>query len=737
MLHIKRALDAGGPMCIEMPTGTGKTVSLLALITSYQLWKPETGKLIYCCRTVGEVSKTLEELRAVIAYRDLELGPQAPPTLALALSSRRNLCVHPMVSSLETLESMDSECRKMTAPWVREAAKEHMEVEGAPVVHNIQLCDYYENFEDQAKGLTLRGIFSLEDLKAFGKKYGICPYFLARQAITTANIIIFSYQYLINPRISELISEEFPKSSIIVFDEAHNIDNVCIDALSVKLDQSIMDKSSRNIIKLQTHVQQMKRDDAQRLQREYQELMAGLNQAKQAPNEVTLPLPMLPDDVVQEAVPKEICEAEAFLRQVRIFLDFLRACMQSQQVTMCETLTFLQQIYDRIKIEPKILHFYSSRLNKLMRTLQLTDLETYAPLNALCSFASLCATYTKGFLVIMEPYDERTPNLHDPVISLSCLDASLAIRPVINKYARIVITSGTLSPLDMLPKLLGFHPISSKSLTTTLYRQNVLPIVVSRGSDQTFLSTKYKDRDDSDIIRNYGLLLLKMCELVPDGIVCFLASYSYMETAVALWNQFGIIKEILQHKLIFAETPDSSETSLALKNYKLACDNGRGAVFLSISRGKVSEGIDFANHYGRCVIVFGIPYVYTESRVVQSRISYLKDNCQIKEAEFLTFDAMRTAAQCVGRVIRGKTDYGIMLFADKRYNRIDKRDKLPPWIAQYMGPSELNLSTDEAASRISDFLRQLAQPVTREEQIGISLWTIADVKKQPTSKQED
>lgn len=38
---------------------------------------------------------------------------------------------------------------------------------------------------------------------------------------------------------------------------------------------------------------------------------------------------------------------------------------------------------------------------------------------------------------------------------------------------------------------------------------------------------------------------------------------------------------------------------------------------------------------------------------------------QIRENDFLTFDAMRHAAQCVGRAIRGKTDYGIMVFADK------------------------------------------------------------------------
>eukprot|EP00045_Choanoeca_perplexa_P011543 m.123024 g.123024 ORF g.123024 m.123024 type:complete len:110 (-) comp15669_c1_seq2:234-563(-) len=63
--------------------------------------------------------------------------------------------------------------------------------------------------------------------------------------------------------------------------------------------------------------------------------------------------------------------------------------------------------------------------------------------------------------------------------------------------------------------------------------------------------------------------------------------------------------------------------------------------------------------------MFGIPYVYTQSRTLKARLEYLSDNFQIKEGDFLTFDAMRHAAQCVGRAIRGKTDYGIMCFADQ------------------------------------------------------------------------
>jgi Rad3-related DNA helicase len=42
-----------------------------------------------------------------------------------------------------------------------------------------------------------------------------------------------------------------------------------------------------------------------------------------------------------------------------------------------------------------------------------------------------------------------------------------------------------------------------------------------------------------------------------------------------------------------------------------------GAIFLSVARGKVSEGIDFDNHYGRCVLLFGIPFVYTESKILK------------------------------------------------------------------------------------------------------------------------
>ena len=109
-------------------------------------------------------------------------------------------------------------------------------------------------------------------------------------------------------------------------------------------------------------------------------------------------------------------------------------------------------------------------------------------------------------------------------------------------------------------------------------------------------------------------------------------------------------------------------------------------------------------------MLLGIPFQYTLSRVLRARLEWLRDNCGINEADFLTFDAIRQAAQCAGRVIRGKMDYGLVVFADKRYNRADKRDKLPQWIRQFMQDNKLNLSTEMALHEALAFLREMAQP---------------------------
>ncbi|KAI8852107.1 hypothetical protein BC829DRAFT_424885 [Chytridium lagenaria] len=698
MKDMKRALDAKGHCLLEMPSGTGRphveniTTKILISLQFY----PEKRKLIYCSRTVPEIEKALAELRRLMEYRASHGLNES--FLGLGLSSRRNLCVHPQVSQEKRGTFVDAKCRSLTASWVREAAR------NAPT-GDIELCEFFENLEDAESTATMpAGVYTLDDLKEFGEKKKYCPYFLARRMIPFANVVIYSYHYLLDPKVAEMVSKELSKDCIVVFDEAHNIDNVCTESLSIDLTRPILDASVRSITSLTSRIDDLKKSNSEKLQNEYNKLVEGLNLARnQRDADEVMANPVLPDDILDEAVPGNIRRAEHFVAFLRRFVEYLKTRMRVLHVVAESTTSFLQHVKEITYIEKKPLRFCAERLSSLVRTLEVADLSDLGSLSKVAAFATLVSTYQKGFMLILEPFENDHDTIPNPVLHLTCMDATIAMKPIFERFSSVVITSGTLSPMELYPTLLGFKPVVVQSYQMSLTRTCFLPLTITRGSDQVAVSSKFEVRNDVAVVRNYGNILIEFARIVPDGLVCFFPSYLYLESIVASWNELGMLQEMLKYKLVFIETPDAVETSLALENYRKACDNGRGAILLSVARGKVSEGVDFDNNYGRAS--------YTESRILKARLEYLRDNFKVCENDFLTFDAMRHGAQCVGRVLRGKTDYGLMIFADKRFARADKRSKLPKWITAEMSEAWTNMSTDMAVATAKKFFA-----------LGVSLW---------------
>ncbi|KAA3678550.1 DNA excision repair protein ERCC-2 [Paragonimus westermani] len=713
MLELKRTLDAKGHGVLEMPSGTGKTVSLLSLVVAYMKARPSAvEKFIYCSRTVPEIEKVVEELKLLHKYYSTETNDDGCGLLGVVLSSRKNLCIERDVRRSGDGAAVDAACFRLTASFVR---KKHA------TDASIPCCRYYEEFDLHGRETPLPlGIYNLNDLKAYGRKHGYCPYFLARYSIMHANIIVYSYFYLLDPKIANLVSSDLPKNSVIVFDEAHNIDNVCIESMSCVLSRRSLEKATSSLNKLAERVSDVKQNNAERLKDEYKRLVEGLRQAQVSKDtDQVLANPILPDEILRESVPGSLRSADSFLAFLRRFLEYVKLRLRIAHVVHETPVAFLRDCLEKVCVDRRPLQFCAERLRSLLNTLELADYADFSSLSLLCNFATLVATYTRGFCLIIEPFEERSPTVINPVLYFQCMDASLPIRPIFARFVSVIITSGTLSPLEMYPRILDFHPVNTASFTMTLARNCVLPMIVSKGNDQVPMTTKFESREDMAVVRNYGHLLAQLAAVVPDGIVAFFPSYHYLH----------LIEQIQRHKLLFVETQDAEETSLALAAYHRACENGRGAVLLSVARGRVSEGIDFDHHLGRCVIMFGVPYMYTQSRIFKARLDFLREQYNIQPNEFITFDAMRHAAQCLGRAIRGKSDYGIMVLADKRYARADKRSKLPSWIQSQLQDAFVNLSTEEAVQASRRFLRLMGQPFNKEDQLGLALLTREHVAK--------
>ena len=64
----------------------------------------------------------------------------------------------------------------------------------------------------------------------------------------------------------------------------------------------------------------------------------------------------------------------------------------------------------------------------------------------------------------------------------------------------------------------------------------------------------------------------------------------------------------------------------------------------------------------------------------------------------------------MGRVLRSKYDYGLMIFADQRYERQDKKGKLPSWIQNQTQAGNISLSVDMAIRMASEFFKSMGQP---------------------------
>ena len=139
------------------------------------------------------------------------------------------------------------------------------------------------------------------------------------------------------------------------------------------------------------------------------------------------------------------------------------------------------------------LRMFHSRFQCLLATFEQIDpvhssRAACEPLLRVINFCTLVGLYDNGFMTIIEPpfISRQNPSSlisSQCTLKMICCDASIGMKPLFSLFKHVIFKSGTLSPLDLYPKLHGFQPMVARSICVDA-NPRLLPVVVTRGNDQ-------------------------------------------------------------------------------------------------------------------------------------------------------------------------------------------------------------------------------------------------------------
>ena len=174
---------------------------------------PMVPKIFFCSRTHSQLQQVVKELRSChIDYiSDIKMT---------ILGSRSHYCINESAknpnSTLQT--SVDENCRKLAI---------------------TRSCRFSHSLVPLINTLAKNAVWDIEDAVQNGLKHRSCPYFSSREMLVTANYIFAPYNYIIDPAIRSAMKINL-KDAVVIFDEAHNIEDICRDAASAEISRNFM-----------------------------------------------------------------------------------------------------------------------------------------------------------------------------------------------------------------------------------------------------------------------------------------------------------------------------------------------------------------------------------------------------------------------------------------------------------------------------------------------------------------
>jgi chromosome transmission fidelity protein 1 len=101
-------------------------------------------------------------------------------------------------------------------------------------------------------------------------------------------------------------------------------------------------------------------------------------------------------------------------------------------------------------------------------------------------------------------------------------------------------------------------------------------------------------------------------------------------------------------------------------------------LLFAVIRGSLSEGINFSDKLGRCVVVVGLPYLSVRDPEVIAKKAYYDKSSWYSGYRFYENSCDVAIKQSIGRAIRHVNHYAVVLLVDSRHDQ--KIHCRPDWM---------------------------------------------------------
>eukprot|EP00924_Labyrinthula_sp_SR-Ha-C_P006705 snap_masked-scaffold_29-processed-gene-2.45-mRNA-1 protein AED:0.08 eAED:0.09 QI:0/0/0/1/1/1/3/0/987 len=709
MEKVITALDGRSDALLESPTGTGKTLSLLC---STLAWREHQKRLhprkdppviIYCSRTHAQLKQVIKELKRT-KYN----------VKCTVVGARKHLCINKNV--VDAKDELRFSCRALTKKGNCGFKNNLLRMSDLP-----ELLTGHDG-NDQ--------IMDIEDLKVFGQQRNICPYYFSRHESIQdkVDMVFMPYNYLVDPSSRSGLKIKW-QNSIVIIDEAHNLESVCDDSASFSLSSKTFASAADEVdqcLEQLANLSGFHQDpdaDAEQVQLSEDELLfvkSFILNLEGVVDSVSFMKTSYGWGCTKEggSIIDIFSRAGLSTKETVTYLDLLQRIVESHSKAI-----HIERILSAIeKTYPDALELIGKNSQEKENTLPYGTLETMSLARAQ-SFFNVYITdeeqkdtsfptrkKARGGNFLQEQYvhsgfqQEGHQESQGRVLNFWCFSPGVALDGLTKLNVRsVILTSGTLNPLSSFEaqfnrpfpiKLENDHVIEKKQLWLG---------VVKTGIAGRVLNSNYTMRDTPQYKEELGRSILAYSKLLPQGCLIFFASYYIMNSCINFWKGHGLYQMIEEYKPQFMESRKNLENEEVILEFNRAASNTKGAILYCVCRGKISEGIDFSDEKCRAVIVTGLPYPPTKDPKVCLKQHFLDKMSARKEAGsamatfgmasrakvplitltgkmWYTQQATKAINQAIGRVIRHRQDFGAIVLMDEKFTYGSAKQGLSQWL---------------------------------------------------------